>query len=121
MNRYLIVLLLSLFPFAKAIAETETEIQYLLSFIEGSGCTFERNDTYYSAAEARSHIQNKYDYAKRWILTTEDFIQYTATKSSISGKPYYVLCQDERQPSAQWLMAELERYRSETAAKLPKH
>lgn len=116
MIRLLFALLLSLVLSTPATAGTDSEIQHLLTFIEHSGCVFERNGTSYPAPEARSHIQKKYDYAARWIKTAEDFIKYTATKSSISGKPYHVACQGERQPSASWLLAELERFRSEKAA-----
>jgi hypothetical protein len=120
MTRYLVLLVLGMLLLNPAIAGTEVEIQHLFTFIEDSGCTFERNGTHYPAAEARSHIQKKYHHTERWIKTTEDFVKYTATKSSISGKPYHVICQGKRQPSARWLLAELERYRSEKAALLPK-
>jgi hypothetical protein len=55
----------------------------------------------------------KYDYARKWISSTEDFIEYTATKSSMSGKLYHVICQGERIPSGAWLETELQRYRLE--------
>ena len=66
-------------------ADTEAAIGHLMAFIENSGCTFIRNDQAYDAAEARQHIQNKYDYARRWINTAEDVIQYTATRSKTLG------------------------------------
>jgi hypothetical protein len=116
MARYLFILLLGILLVNPARADSEGEIQHLLTYIEDSGCTFERNGRHYPAAEARSHIQKKFDYTQRWIKTTEDFIEYTATQSSISGKSYHVICQGKRQLSAHWLLAELKHYRSEKAA-----
>lgn len=94
-----------------AWADTTAEIDHLLGFIGSSQCTFVRNGDEYDAAGARSHIERKYDYAKRWIETTERFIDYTATKSSVSGKPYLVICAGREEPSAAWLMRELARFR----------
>lgn len=105
------LLLLSLPAWA---TPSEREIEHLLVFIEQSGCQFDRNGTVHDSREAREHIQMKYDYARRYISTTEDFIRYTATKSSISGKSYHVNCQGKRMPSATWLEDELKRYRSES-------
>ena len=116
MTRPLFLLCLGLFLSNPAIAGVALEIDHLLNFIEHSGCTFERNGNRYPASEARSHIQKKHDYTVRWIKTTEDFIKYTATQSSISGKPYHVTCQGERQSSASWLLTELEHFRNEMAA-----
>jgi hypothetical protein len=89
----------------------DQEITYLLEFIEQSGCQFDRNGSVHDPAEARSHIEMKYDYAKKWISTTEDFIEYTATKSSMSGKLYHVVCNGERIPSGEWLLQALAEYR----------
>lgn len=52
-----------------------------------------------------------YGYAKTRLATAEDFIQITATESSVTGKPYVVRCDGEDLPSAQWLQGELIRYR----------
>ena len=93
------------------LADTSQEISHLLTFMENSGCRFFRNGTAYSAAEAREHIQTKYDYVRRRIKTTEDFIEYTATKSSMSGRKYKVQCGDREMLSAEWLKAELVRFR----------
>ena len=88
------------------------EVNHLLQYIENSGCTFIRNGKAYDAAEARAHIQKKYDYFKVRIKTTEDFIKYSATKSSMSGKPYKVSCNGREILCADWLNVELEKYRS---------
>lgn len=93
-------------------ADTQSEIDHLLGFIETSDCVFVRNGSQHDAAAARDHIERKYAYAKRWINTTEQFIEYTATKSSTTGKRYSVICAGREEPSADWLKRELRRFRA---------
>jgi hypothetical protein len=88
-----------------------SEIDHLLAYIETSGCTFNRNGTIHNSQDASEHIRKKYTHTKRYIKTTEDFIQYAATKSSISGKPYQVTCEGFEIPTAKWLADELARFR----------
>ncbi|MGB5734506.1 MAG: DUF5329 domain-containing protein [Thiohalocapsa sp.] len=95
-----------------AYADTASEIDHLLDFIQASDCVFIRNGDEHDAAAARDHIQRKYAYAKRWIETSEQFIEYTATKSSTTGKTYSVICAGRKEPSADWLNRELSRFRA---------
>lgn len=95
-----------------AWADTACEAERLLDFIESSQCTFVRNGDKYDAAGARAHIQRKYDYIKGRIETTEQFIKYAATESSISDEPYSVICSGREEPSADWLKRELARFRA---------
>lgn len=90
------------------------EINHLLDYTQQSGCQFNRNGTWYSAVEARDHLQKKYAYLvkKGWITKAEDFIERAATKSSMSGRAYQVKCGNESQKSTPgWLTDELKRYR----------
>ena len=93
-------------------AGTTEEISSLLHFIEQSECTFIRNGKQYDTLEARQHIEKKYNYFKERITTAEDFIQYSAARSSITGKPYRVLCKGVSMNSSDWLNAELDRIRT---------
>ena len=95
-----------------AASNTEQEVQHLFNFIVESDCIFIRNDTEYTASEARDHMQRKYDYARRWIGNTEQFISRIASKSSMSGKRYLIRCQDQLLYSDNWLTQELQRYRT---------
>lgn len=54
-------------------AGMQDEIQYLLQYVEISGCEFERNGTVYDSREARSHIERKYNYVRKYVDNTEDF------------------------------------------------
>jgi len=92
-------------------ADTGIEIKHIIEYIENSNCTFIRNGKEYNTKEALVHIRNKYKYTKRWIKSAEDFIKYTATKSSMSGRPYKVRCDGLEILSAEWLSEELKRFR----------
>lgn len=103
---------------AVAAEGKDEEIKHLLDYIARSGCTFIRNGNAYPAAEAYEHMAMKYNYAKSRIKTAEQFIEYIASRSSISGRAYQISCEGktlagETVPSASWLTAELNRFRSE--------
>ena len=104
---------------AHAGTELQQDVDHLLGFIETSDCTFLRNGRAYDAQEARDHIQKKYNYAKDSIETTEQFIEYTATRSSLSGQPYRVNCAGQEQLSSEWLIGELRRFRDQQTARNP--
>ena len=108
----LFFLLMILSFHTSCIAGTTEEIASLLLFVEQSGCTFIRNGKHYDAPEARRHIEKKYDYFKDQITTAEEFIQYSATKSTMSGKLYRVVCNGVGMTSADWLQAELDKLRA---------
>jgi hypothetical protein len=105
-----LVLLALLVP-TGAAAGSQEEIVHLLQYIEKSECVFTRNGEEHLGAEAQEHIQMKYDYVRKKVETTEDFIKYAATKSSLSGKPYLVRCKELEILTADWLKAELDRFR----------
>ena len=92
-------------------ASTSDEIEHLLNFVADSGCIFERNGTSYDSVEARVHIQRKYDHVKDRVDSTEDFIRYAASKSSMSGRKYHATCSGQTISSEEWLTQELKRYR----------
>jgi hypothetical protein len=85
-------------------------INHLLTFVETSRCTFKRNGVEYDSREAADHIKKKYNYFKGEIHTAEDFIALAATKSELSGKPYWVRCgKGKEMRTADWLREELQR------------
>ena len=87
-------------------------IDHLLRYVEKSGCVFIRNDKEYNSEEAAKHIKTKYDSLLFEIKTPEEFIELAASKSMLSGRPYWVRCADHRPtPSADWLTKELFNYR----------
>ena len=118
-SRYRLRILLSVAVFAglfvsvSAFAGKDEEITHLLDYIDGSGCTFIRNGKSYPAPEARSHMERKYGHVESRIKTSDQFIEYIATRSSISGKAYQIECNGEKEESGPWLEAELARYRGQ--------
>ena len=105
-------LLMLLFSHISSAAGTTEEIASLLIFIEQSECIFIRNGKHYDALEAREHIEKKHAYYKERMTTAEDFILYSATKSSITGKPYMVICNDVNMLTSEWLYAKLDKLRT---------
>ena len=84
--------------------DAPVEIAQLLDIVASSDCTFFRNDTARSAAEAREHMERKYDYVQKRVRTTEDFIELAASRSSMTGRAYYVECPNrERETAWEWL------------------
>ena len=94
---------------------THQEIVHLLDFVAQSGCQFKRNGSWHDSKAARDHLQDKYDYLQRRKLVpdTKAFIERAASESSFSHKAYEVRCGNGPTiTSAQWLNAELARYRA---------
>ncbi|MES2019491.1 MAG: DUF5329 domain-containing protein [Pseudomonadota bacterium] len=95
-------------------AATRTEVTQLMTAVEKSGCKFSRNGSWYSGAEARAHLQKKFDYLdkKDMLTTTESFIEKGASTSSMSGKAYEMQCGTAKPvTSAVWLVEELGKIR----------
>ena len=93
----------------------EFEVEHLLSFVENSGCEYFRNGFWYGPKDAVAHLRMKYDYLNGFgrIHTAEDFIDLAASKSSISGLPYRIKCNNgPEQMSAPWLRDELLHFRA---------
>lgn len=95
-------------------AATQEEVSHLFAYLKNSGCSFNRNGSWYDAGKATAHLQQKYDYLlkKNLVSSSEDFIARAATESSMSGAAYSVRCGNaEALPSGPWFRAELQRYR----------
>ena len=96
---------------ATASASMQEEITHLLNYIETSDCVFIRNNSRHNPEEAVKHIEKKYNYMKKRIKCTEDFIKGAATESTMSGKPYTIICDGIEMATADWLCVELKKYR----------
>ena len=87
----------------------ERRIEHLLHAI-GSlpGAVFIRNGSEYDAPAAEKHLRQKLSYAGERLKTAEQFIEYCATRSSVSGQPYKIRLADGRTvESAAFLRARL--------------
>jgi Family of unknown function (DUF5329) len=104
----------SLSPAARA------EIDALLSGLEASACTFNRNGTWYPATEAKSHLLRKLKYLedRGAVQSAEQFIELAASSSSTTGRPYLVKCGSGAPvQSGTWLRSQLQVVRSPGRAK----
>ena len=94
--------------------ETKLEIAHLFSYLQESGCQFDRNGTWYDSSEAVGHLNKKYQYLMRkgLISSSEDFIEGAASESSLTGRVYRVRCgSNPAVNSAVWFRSELEKFR----------
>jgi hypothetical protein len=101
---------------------SQQEITHLFSYLEHSGCQFNRNGSWHNSKDAAAHLDEKYQYLlkKNQISSTETFIEKAASKSSITGTPYQVKCGNAASvESAVWFKTELDKYRQKLSA-LPK-
>jgi len=94
-----------------ALADTETEVNFLIDDVAASGCDFQRNGTVHDSVDAADHLRLKYRRGKRYADTAEHFIDHLATESSWTGQPYTVICDGVEEPSGEWLHRRLQEKR----------
>lgn len=92
-------------------AKAQAEIDGLLAFVASSPCRFVRGGTEYEGREARDHLARKLDVARPMLSTADQFIDYVATGSSVTGEAYKVRCGTRETTSKAWLADELARLR----------
>ena len=119
MLRLLLFLLAVVFAAVGAAAPlspaARAEIDALLSRLDASSCTFNRNGTWYPATEAKSHLLRKLKYLedRGAVRSTEQFIELAGASSSTTGKPYLVKCgSGAAVESGAWLQSQLRIIRS---------
>jgi hypothetical protein len=66
----------------------EQKIEKLILYVEKTEAKFVRNGTEYSGVEAAKHLRMKREKAGKKISTAKQFIDFLASKSSMSGEPY---------------------------------
>jgi len=93
-------------------SDMKDEIDHLLEYVENTECQHERNGKLHAGMNSVEHIKNKYNYFKKEIASAEQFIELSATKSTITWKYYMVLCEGSpKTRSREWLLKELKNYR----------
>ncbi|KZX58514.1 hypothetical protein A3709_18510 [Halioglobus sp. HI00S01] len=91
----------------------DPEVQYLLGFVEQSGCDFERNGTVHNSADAADHLRLKYRRGGKYVNNADQFIDRLASESSWTGKKYTVTCDGVTEPSGEWLHRALDEHRAQ--------
>ncbi|KRA20965.1 DUF5329 domain-containing protein [Lysobacter sp. Root604] len=127
MNSRLAALLLPLLAVASTAhaappPQAEREIEQLIATLARSGCQFQRNGSWYDAAQAQAHLRKKYAYLRKrdMVASAEQFIERAASESSMSGRAYQIRCgAAAATPSATWLRARLNEIRAKPAATPP--
>jgi len=66
------------------------KIMYLLDRASASPYQFIRDNEAFSGQKAAAHLRMKYRYAFGRIQTAREFIEHIASRSSLSGKPYFI-------------------------------
>ena len=124
MKRLLLFLLTVVFAAAGIAASlspaARAEIDALLSGLEASSCTFNRNGTWYPATEAKSHLLRKLKYLedRGAVQSAEQFIELAASSSSTTGLPYLVKCGSGAPvQSGTWLLSQLQVMRASGRAR----
>jgi ATP-dependent DNA helicase Rep len=93
-------------------ASQRAEVDHLIRYLETSDCEMVRNGKSYSGEDGVQHVRRKYDYFRKKISSTEEFISYSASKSTMSGKPYTIQCPGaDPVASSEWLLQELAAFR----------
>jgi hypothetical protein len=88
-------------------------VEHLLAFLENSECEMVRNGRSHNGEEAVKHVRRKYEYYRDDIYSTEDFIRLSASRSTMSGKPYQIHCPGQPTVTSQdWLLTELAAFRA---------
>ena len=89
-------------------ADEKQQIDKLIVFVENSDCLFVRNGDEHSGKDAAKHIKRKYKHYRDDIASPEEFIELSATKSSMSGRYYHIRCEGKQElKSKDWLLDEL--------------
>lgn len=112
----LLLPLLSSNVVADVPADQVKEVNHLIHFVKTSDCRLTRNGTEHPPAKSAAHIEKKYNYFRNKIKSTEDFIKYSATKSTMSGKHYTVTCPGKEPiKTRDWLLEELKLFRANSS------
>ncbi len=108
-----LLLALQFSPHAYAKADVmQEEVEHLLEFVAGSGCTFIRNGTEHDSADAADHLRLKFKRGAKYVKTADHFIDRLASESSWTGRDYTVSCDGVTQTAKQWLHQALQDYRA---------
>ena len=91
-------------PASNNVLPLDQRIQMLMGSIADSSCQFVRNGKSHSASASVQHIEKKYAHYRDDIESIESFIELTAPRSLISGKPYQIKCDQLQMSSADWLL-----------------
>jgi hypothetical protein len=86
-------------------ASFSSDLELLFTKLEACQCTFIRNGSEHSPKEAIEHMRLKLKNSGGRIQTIPNFIQYIATKSSLTGSIYKIRFKNREEiEAAPWLI-----------------
>lgn len=78
-------------------AREQQRIDYLIQSLSSvPGAVFIRNGSEYGAQDAQKHLREKLAFGGQRVKTAEIFIDYCASQSSITHRPYQIRFADGR-------------------------
>ena len=93
---------------ASAGQSPDPAVAALLRAVETSGCQMERNGELHEGKAAADHLRMKLERSGRPGMSADLFIDRVASGSTVSGKPYRVLCPGQPAVDSRvWLRARL--------------
>jgi hypothetical protein len=94
-------------------------VQILLTRVSESGYVFIRNGKEHNARDAAKHMRRKYEHFEDEIETPEQFIEFAATKSMMTGRRYRIrLADGTEMDTSDWLLDELAALRRDESTSL---
>jgi hypothetical protein len=113
LDHLIVGLALLIFAQAACAEKLDDTISYLINYVASSKATFIRNGTSHTPEQAAAHVKAKYEHFKSEIKTPEDFIRLSASKSLVTGQPYFVRTPEGKEIRLdQWLTEALKAHRS---------
>ena len=92
----LVILVISSTALADDVTKTDAEIKFIMNHVKNSSFIFIRNGKEHSAKDAYKHMMKKYKYFKDKINSAEAFIEFTLTKSTMTGEKYKIKLSDSK-------------------------
>jgi len=92
----IIILVISSLALADDAAKTDAEINFIINHVKNSSFIFIRNGKEHSAEDAYKHMMKKYKYFNDKINNAEAFIEFTLTKSTMTGEKYKIKLSDSK-------------------------
>ncbi|MGB2816157.1 MAG: DUF5329 family protein [Burkholderiaceae bacterium] len=93
---------------AGAAQSIDPAVAGLLRSVETSGCQMERNGELHDAKAAAEHLRTKLERSGYPGMNPDLFIDRVASGSSVSGRPYRVICPGKPAVDSRvWLRARL--------------
>lgn len=113
MKALAVALSLALLGNAGAAAPIDPAVEALLKSVETSGCRMQRNGEMHDAKDAAAHLRMKLERSGRPDMSATQFIERIASGSSVTGRPYLVVCGDGPPVESRvWLRARLDEQRA---------